>query len=267
MTLTGSRTVMINAQDVVLDLAMSYRVNPPQRATHVITDAPYNKRTHTGHALPVRDRQAVSFDPVDPADFVPYLLDCVSGWVVCFCALEQFGAYEAAAGAAWFRAGIWDKINPLPQINGQGPSQGAEGIAIMWAGWHGARRRHRPHWEAGGKPGIWRHPPARGAERMHETPKPVGLCRMLIEDFTLPGERIWDPFAGAMPMGVAAVETGRRYHAAEIRLDYAAIGAARVAEAVEVGPIRLLTPEQRLEGHLESLDHLTAKIGSREATR
>ncbi len=256
--------------ELEVDYGHRWQDRKPDQVDHVLTDPPYDKRTHAGHALPVRGRAPVSFPPVDPAELVPQLITLTKGWIVCFCALEQLGAYQTAAGPTWFRGGVWDKINPAPQMNGQGPSQGAEGIAIMWAGWScGKAKRTKPSWQARGKPGIWRHPPDRGAERLHETPKPVGLCRMLLADFTAPGELVFDPFAGCAPMGVAAVELGRRYRGQEIDTRWAADGIkalnmALLAGVLPPGPTartRLARAGRRLEG-LQSMAAWDAAEGS-----
>jgi len=234
----------------------AWQDNPPITADHVITDPPYDARTHTGHQLPIRGRAAVSFPPVDPAELVPELLRRTTGWIVCFCSLEQIGAYQAAAGGAWYRGAVWDKVNPAPQFNGQGPSQAVEGLAIIWAGWRDGQPRRRPQWEAGGRAGIWRCQAARGALRYHETDKPVELCRELVEDFTAPGDLIWDPFAGAAPVGVAAIHSGRSYWGNELDPRWHKVAAKRLQSAA-LAPMEP-TARERLAARRAALVELRA---------
>lgn len=199
----------------------SWQASSPDLVDVIIADPPYDKHTHKGHRLEVRDRAAVPFDPVDPADFIPELLERCRTWVVCFCSLEMFGAYKAAAGPSWVRSGLWVKPDACPQMSGDRPANPAEGIAIM-------HRPGRKLWNGGGKKALWLHNRARGAERCHETPKPVGLMVDLVNDFSLPGATVWDPFAGGGTTGVAAIRRGRAFVGSELRETVAAAAAARV---------------------------------------
>lgn len=56
-------------------------------------------------------------------------------------------------------------------------------------------------------------------KRIHNgypTEKPVGLFQVLIEQSSLPGDLIVDPFCGSGSSGVAALECGRRYLGADV---------------------------------------------------
>lgn len=224
-TVAGARPRLAPGRALGWELhSCSWRDSAPALVDAIIADPPYDEHTHQGHRLPVRDRAAVPFDPIDPADFIPELIERSSGWVVCFCSLEMFGAYKAAAGSAWVRSGLWVKPDACPQMSGDRPAVPAEGIAIM-------HRPGRKRWNGGGRKALWSHNRARGGERCHETPKPVSLMVELVNDFSQPGATIWDPFAGGGTTGVAAIRRGRAFIGHELRERTAAGAAARVARS------------------------------------
>jgi len=199
---------------------------PDRCAAHVITDPPYDERTHAS-AMCGTSGFGVSFGALsDPAALASTLVRLADRWCLAFCAVESLGAYASGAGDAWVRAGIWDKINPTPQLTGDRPGQAVEAIAIM-------HRRGRKRWNRGGGAAIWRFASPRGADRPdHPTPKPVDLMAALISDFTDPGDVILDPFAGSGTTGVAALRLGRRFIGCELDPKYHAIACERLtAEA------------------------------------
>lgn len=202
---------------------------PAKSVAHVITDPPYDAATHAnglcgnvGDFARNADR-GVSFAALlDPGALAVTLLQQAVRWVVAFCAVEQTGDYKRGAGVQWVRAGVWDKINPSPQLTGDRPGQAVEALAIMHP--EGKKR-----WNRGGEAGIWRCRPDRGDERPdHPTPKPVPLMLSLVEDFTDPGEIILDPFCGSGTTGVAALRLGRRFIGIEKDAKYAAIARERI---------------------------------------
>lgn len=176
-------------------------------ADHVITDPPYDERTHT-RARSLKDGGSdipIDFAWLTDMAHVAPMLRVAGRWVVAFCAVEQIGAYKAAAGdEAWTRAGIWHRTDGTPQLSADRPAQAAEGIAIM----HSLASKRR--WNAGGNRGHW----TSGVERegrVHPTQKPLGLIETLIRQFTDPGDLVIDPFAGSGTTGVACRRLGRRF--------------------------------------------------------
>jgi len=167
---------------------------------HFICDPPYDPKTHAGAKSKLRPNYKVNFAPIDPVEVIR--LAAPKRWALAFCSLEMLGDYAEWTGESWVRSGIWDRINGAPQLTGDRPAQGAEGLAI----WHppGAKR-----WNGGGKQAKWRHLIVRGDDRVHETQKPLLLMRDLVLDFTDVGEIIVDLFAGSGTTGVAAKECGR----------------------------------------------------------
>jgi hypothetical protein len=194
----------------------------------VICDPPYDVQTHQGHDVDLRDWGGIDLEPTDPAELAPALLARCQRWCLCFCSVEMLGAYREAVGDLYVRGGAWAKTNPAPQFTGDRPGQWGEGIAIM----HGEREWGRMHWNCGGHAGLWAHPVARGDERITQTSKPVALMVDLVASFSVPGELVWDPFAGGGTTGVAALRTGRRFMGHEINEALAAQAAERLeAEA------------------------------------
>lgn len=198
---------------------------PDKSVAHVITDPPYDSKTHSGARCgAIGSMLGVPFDHLESAaGNAKMLLRLASRWTVAFCSLEQLGEYRDGAEKAWVRAGVWDKINPSPQLTGDRPGQAVEGIAIMHA--PGNKR-----WNGGGDAAIWRCAPDRGADRPeHPTPKPVPLMLELVEDFTDPDEIVLDPFAGSGTTGVACLRLGRRFIGIEKDAKYAAVARERLA--------------------------------------
>lgn len=198
---------------------------------HFIGDPPYDAKTHEGARSELRPNYKIDFEPIDPAFVVSLVRP--KRWAVAFCALEMLGDYKRLTGERWIRSGVWDRTDGAPQISGDRPAQGAEGIAI----WHpgGAKR-----WNGGGKQAKWRYGIVRGDDRVHDTQKPLGLMRDLVLEFTDAGELIVDYFAGSGTTGVAAKVCGRRavlVEMAEAHCESAAkrLAATFVDERIAVG--------------------------------
>lgn len=124
------------------------------------------------------------------------------------------------------RACVWVKPDSTPQLNGQGPAQGAENFVCAWAGTGHAK------WNAGGKRGVYTHlvnnPDRTG---LHPTEKPVSLMAELLADFTNAGQTILDPFMGSGTTGVAAVRFGRKFIGIEQNKEYFDLACKRLAAA------------------------------------
>lgn len=214
---------------------------PERSVDHIITDPPYGEHVHnlqrrvmTGpHRQFARQRGGTGKDlkyhgnPIAaPLGFAPLsgaLREKVAGevariarrWIITKSDMEGVGLWRdayLAAGARWIRFGVWWKENAQPQLTGDRPGQGVEGLAIA----HAAGGRCR--WNAGGKHGRWMHPVATDrnntGERVHTTQTPISLWLELLENFTDPGELVLDPFMGSGSLGVACLRAKggpRRY--------------------------------------------------------
>ncbi len=197
---------------------------PDKSVAHVITDPPYDARTHAGARTGTGAAVGVpEFAELDSeGDVVAHGLRLATRWVLCFGTCEQLGKYEHAAGESWVRAGIWDRVNPSPQLTGDRPAQAVDAVAIMHS-------KGRKRWNRGGGAAIWRFSVERGLERPnHPTPKPLALMAALISDFTDPDDIILDPFCGSGTTLIAALRLGRRAIGCELNPAYHAISIERL---------------------------------------
>lgn len=78
-------------------------------------------------------------------------------------------------------------------------------------------------------PGVFDHAVI-AQQKVHLTGKPVPLMRDLLA-VTKPEARVLDPFMGGGSVGVACVETGRRYIGVELSPEYFAISRDRLIRA------------------------------------
>ena len=69
--------------------------------------------------------------------------------------------------------------------------------------------------------------------KKHPTEKPVELMKFYIENSSLPGETILDPFMGSGSTGVAAVNTNRNFIGFELDPTYFEIAKQRIEKAKE----------------------------------
>lgn len=196
---------------------------PDGFADHVITDPPYDKKTHEGARTGASaDKDlGIDFDAIDGD--VSFVGDCVRlarRWVLATCAMEQVGAYRDASGESWIRGGFWHKPDAMPQVSGDRPSTPGECMAIM-------HRTGRKRWNGGGFPAFWSVPIER-SDRVHPTQKPLALILRLVEQFTDPGDVVLDPFCGSGTTGVACLRLGRRFVGVERDPRYAALAHERL---------------------------------------
>lgn len=221
-----------------------------------ITDPPYtdhvqsNIRSCTTHAGPVKVREwAPEFEPLRGYEHVPAFLSHTNRWVLCFCALEQYGEYlEAApngqrssknAKGTYVRSWVWRKKQAAPQLSGDRPANSCEGIAVM----------HRPgkmHWRGRGSH-AWTDLERSEfgddesvdnccifgrdrSQKRHPTQKPAALCEHLVEKFSDPGELVADWYCGSGAIPAAALKLGRSVIACDIDSEWAQFTADRLRD-------------------------------------
>lgn len=146
--------------------------------------------------------------------------------------LERFGMVHARSGI-WVRTGDDDLDNVVghptqsgaPQFTGDRPGTGHEVLVIMHAG--DARMR----WNGHGKPAVYVAPVVPSIRRAHPTEKPLELVREIVADFVVPGETVFDPFAGAGTVAVACKLRGAFCAGVEISQKFATYAARRAAAA------------------------------------
>lgn len=209
------------------------------KVDHVISDPPYEASLHDSkNALrgPVRvdsgpDLKGLNFDAIDGirGDVVSVSARILRGWFISFCTIEGVAKWADEINKSslkYKRACIWVKPDSTPQLNGQGPAQGAECFVTAWGGTGHAK------WNAGGKRGVYRHnvnPPDRHG--VHPTEKPWRLFSEILQDFTNPNDTILDPFMGSGTTLVACAKLGRKGIGIELDPDYFEIACRRVEEA------------------------------------
>ncbi len=212
---------------------------------HVIGDPPYEALLHklkNGLAGRLRtdggpDLQGLDFDCIDAIrePFVNAAVPICKGWLIVFCTPEGVARWADAINPTtlkYKRACIWVKPDATPQLNGQGPAQGAENFVCAWGGEGHSR------WNAGGKRGVYtfltNNPERTG---LHPTEKPRRLMASLIADFTNPEQTILDPFMGSGTTGVAAVQMDRNFVGIEKNPDYFALACDRIDKAQRQGSL------------------------------
>jgi len=207
------------------------------RVDHIITDPPYEAIMHASknERAPARldggpALQGLNFDAIDTIrEQVVAMGEQCDGWFIAFCTSEGVWPWAQAINASpmkYKRACVWIKPDSTPQLNGQGPAQGAEHFVCAWAGTGHAK------WNAGGKRGVYTHC-VNGRERdgRHPTEKPRKLMAELVADFTQPEQTIIDPFMGSGTTGVAAVQAGRNFIGVEMNPEYFAVACERIEQA------------------------------------
>ena len=196
----------------------------------VITDPPYDARTHAGARSTNRRREdgISEFPPIDHAELMRILAECgrVSGrWVVANLAYSAAFELEKQPpeGLRMMRIGVWVKTNTTPQLTGDRPAQGWEAIAYM-------HPKGRARWNGGGKHGNFVSSTARVTS--HPTEKPEGMVRQFVEWFSDPGDVVVDPFAGSGTTLVAARDMGRRAIGCEVDPKYCEMIVERLSQQV-----------------------------------
>lgn len=190
----------------------------------IITDPPYDARTHAGQRSHGQNKSLIDFDPLDVSNVLPLLLGAAKRWVVAFCTMEMIGEYQRIAGESWVRAGFWRRPDGAPQFTGDRPATPGDAVAIM----HGPGKKR---WNGGGHHAYWEYGVER-ADRVHPAQKPEALMRALLSQFSDPSETVVDPFMGSGTTLRAAKDLGRKAIGIEIEERYCEIAANRLRQEV-----------------------------------
>lgn len=220
---------------------------------HVISDPPYEDSLHASkNSLRGRirtdkgpDLKGLDFAGIDAirSKVVSQSSAACDGWAIFFCTVEGVFKWAEVINESpmkYKRACIWVKPDCTPQLNGQGPAQGAECFVCSWAGVGVAK------WNSGGKRGIYKHtvnPPDR--QGGHPTEKPWRLFVEILQDFTNAGQTILDPFMGSGTTLVACQKLGRQGTGIELDPDYFDIACKRVDEATRQPDLFVAQPEPK----------------------
>lgn len=141
--------------------------------------------------------------------------------------------YDAVQWAGWALRGVavWDKMNSRPQRGRFRP----QAEFLVWAS-NGPLPVQRG---VPCLPGVYRACNVQGAERLHQTQKPLEIMREIVK-ITVPGGRILDPFAGSGTTLAAAQLEGYDAVGIEVHADIAAAAAKRLG-------VPLLSPSVPLD--------------------
>jgi len=223
------------------------------RADHMIFDPPYEATLHAAkNSLKGRKHRNDGVAELKGLDFAP--IDAIrddvvrlgeahcNGWFIAFCTVEGAAKWADAINASslkYKRACVWVKPDSTPQLNGQGPAQGAEIFVTAWDGSGFAK------WNSGGKRGVYTHCVNVGRDGRHPTEKPIPLMRELLQDFTNPGQTILDPFMGSGTTGVACAKMGRKFIGVELDTKYFEIACERIEKAYAQGDMFVEAPRRK----------------------
>jgi len=203
----------------------------------VITDPPYDARTHKGaktnkgkgHGV-----KAVHFDSFSHERQIETFAELgriTRRWVVSTLATSTAFKFdlEPPPGLRCLRVGVWVKPNPMPQISADRPGQGWEPVVCLH------RSDVKPDWNGGGRAGVWTHPVVQGEG--HPTVKPLPMVADWVRLFTNPGDLILDPFAGSGTTLRAAKDEGRRAIGIELDERYCEVIAKRLGQDTLFGEV------------------------------
>lgn len=208
---------------------------------HFVFDPPYEASLHAAkNSLKgrkhrndgVAELKGLDFSPIDAIrnDVVRLGTEFCSGWFIAFCTPEGVAKWADSINVSplkYKRACVWVKPDSTPQLNGQGPAQGAENFIVAWAG------RGYSRWNSGGKRGVYTHMCNVNRQGEHPTEKPLSLMAEILSDFTEPGQGICDPFMGGGTTGVACVKLGRRFVGVERDERYFDLACRRIEAALK----------------------------------
>lgn len=221
---------------------------PDQSVDCVITDPPYDARTHSmartnrfGKGASAGGNRVLSGD--SPVRFDAWDHDAqlalfatlgriTRRWVVSTVATDtafRFEVEQPPPGLKVLRIGAWVKTNPMPIISADRPAMGWEPIAYMH------RDDTKPTWNGGGRAANFILPTSQGSG--HPTQKPLGMVAAWVRLFTNLGDLILDPFAGSGTTLRAAKDEGRRCIAWEEREDFCEIAAKRLTQDTLFGGV------------------------------
>lgn len=211
------------------------------KVAHIITDPPYSARTHVGHdavAGMARDRGArvvlgyAALSGAQAECLANDFSDACDGWIVWMTDHTLAPAIEQALSARGRYV-----FAPLPyhhpgrsvRLTGDGPSSWTDWIVV-------SRTKAQSKWGTL-RGGYVAGPGWDDKERMGG--KPTRLMRLMVSDYSRPGELVCDPFMGAGTTGVACMFEGRDFIGIEIDPAAFDIACRRIEDAQRQGDMFL----------------------------
>ena len=152
-------------------------------------------------------------EAIDPHEWTEAVLPKVSGWAVTFCAQAQIGTYcdiFTQHGMVAVGPMVWKKTNPVPFNHRFKPVNAWEAIVV------GKRPSTPFNGEGETVHNVFVHKSPSPHQRIHRTQKPLPLISEFVHLFSLPGDLVFDPFAGSGTTVIAARQAQRRVIAYEL---------------------------------------------------
>ncbi|MDZ4858042.1 MAG: site-specific DNA-methyltransferase [Candidatus Hydrogenedentes bacterium] len=190
----------------------------------VITDPPYNAKTHAGARTTQNAKQVTQFEAVSDqyiTELFSMLLGMTKHWVISTVAWQHLQPLEKAFPDEFIRAGVWVKPHYTKQHSGDRPATGWEAIAML----HPLGKKR---WYGGDKSSVYYADPEMG---YNQTQKPLKLVAEFVQDFSTPGETVLDPFMGSGTTGAACAKLGRKFIGIERDPRMFEIACKRIEEA------------------------------------
>ena len=214
----------------------SYSYPEDFKADLIITDIPYNYSQESHFSG--MDRQGVDFgewDKIENYDaFMTKVAQLVSkslsdkGSFYIFCSLDENSILQKkleSEGLNVMRVLFWKKNNPIPLK--QNRMYYADVEVFLWgrkngknSGWtfnlgKDSGENTEDKWSA-----VFTYPVVSSSIRLHPTQKPVELIKELILNSSMPGEMVFDPFAGSGSTAIASLQTGRKFLGIDADINY-----------------------------------------------
>lgn len=137
----------------------------------------------------------------------------------------------------------WEKPNPPPNLSCRYFTHSTE--TIIWAA-KNEKSKHCFNYDIMKQmnsnkqmKSVWTIPAPSGDEKVfgkHPTQKPIQLLNRIILASSLPGDLVFDPFAGSATTGVSAILNGRRFVGCELEEEYINLAMKRIKnELVNIG--------------------------------
>lgn len=222
---------MIKLSQVVIATEFrDYRAEKPLSV--MLTDPPYSAHVHASAVSQSKRggarKRELGFDHLTPLDraLIGEAAASVDRWSVVFSDVEGSSSLRSSAiecGAEYVRTLPWVRWS-MPQLSGDRPPTGLEQLVVFWG-----KQRGKKAWNGPGNLTHLANKCLRG-DGKHKAEKPLDLCLDLVSWFSLPGETVFDPFAGAGTIGVACKLLGRSYVGLERDQKWATHANARIAK-------------------------------------
>lgn len=208
----------------------------------ILTDPPYNI---SGLATNIRfqtrndmtgiksDDWDVNFSPPDLLEPFRRILS-PKGNIYIFSSSRLIGDYWRSFDP-FFNLNLlcWHKTNPAPSVR---KSSYLNSLEHIIAAWYPNSQHVFNFTTQNDMHNFFQGPACGGNERLsdssgkslHPTQKPLWLLEKIINQASLPGNLVFDPFAGTFSTGVAALKNGRRFIGCEINQHYYDMGYERI---------------------------------------